>query len=109
PVLCEVTPAEAELLEAKSREVAEAGFDVRPRSADVVSIHGVPKLLHKANPERLLRDLLSEVSRKGERAFSDAVDLAFATMACHGSLRAGDVVSPEEARALLEALDGADF
>ncbi|HLV66618.1 MAG TPA: DNA mismatch repair endonuclease MutL [Polyangiaceae bacterium] len=109
PVLCAVTAQEAELLEARSREIAEVGFDVRPRSADAVSIHGVPKLLQKASPERLLRDLLSEVSRRGERAFSDAVDLAFATMACHGSLRAGDTVSPEAARGLLEALDAADF
>jgi len=32
-----------------------------------------------------------------------------ATMACHGSIRAGDVVSREEAVSLLQALDGIDF
>ena len=31
------------------------------------------------------------------------------TMACHGWVRAGDAVSPEEAAALLAALDGVDF
>jgi DNA mismatch repair protein MutL len=53
--------------------------------------------------------LLSEVSRSGGRGFSDAVDLAIATMACHGSIRAGDALSASEAKALLEALDDADF
>ena len=69
----------------------------------------MPRLLSRASPERLLRDLLSEVSRGGGRGFSDAVDLALATMACHGSIRAGDALSPNEAQALLVALDDADF
>jgi DNA mismatch repair protein MutL len=49
------------------------------------------------------------VSRTGRRAFSDAVDLAIATMACHGSVRAGDKLSEGEATALLAALDSVDF
>jgi DNA mismatch repair protein MutL len=63
----------------------------------------------RASPERLVRDFLTEVSRTGGRAFSDAVDLALATMACHGSVRAGDQLSASEATALLQALDQADF
>jgi len=39
------------------------------------------------------------------RAFSGAIDRAIATMACRGSLRAGDPVAPDEARVLLAALD----
>ena len=69
----------------------------------------MPTLLGRASPERLLRDLLGEISLAGERAFSGAVDRAIATMACHGSVRAGDLVAPEEARALLTALDEVDF
>jgi DNA mismatch repair protein MutL len=56
-----------------------------------------------------VRDLLAEVSHAGERAFSGAIDLALATMACHGSLRAGERVSPDEVNALLQALDDVDF
>ncbi len=109
PALVEVTAAEAELVEARSKELSEVGLDVRVRDHDKLSIHGIPKLLASASPERLLRDLLTEVSRKGERAFSDAIDLALATMACHGSVRAGDSIAPGEAAALLTALDEADF
>jgi DNA mismatch repair protein MutL len=65
--------------------------------------------LRRASPEQLVRDLLAEASRSGGRAFSDAVDLALATMACHGSIRAGDVMTADEAAALLTALDRADF
>ena len=109
PITLEVLPAEAELVEQRGKEMAEVGLDVRVRGPESISIHAVPKLLQRASAERLLRDLLAEVSRKGGRGFSDAVDLALATMACHGSIRAGDPLAPDEAKALLEALDEADF
>jgi DNA mismatch repair protein MutL len=109
PLVIDVTSAEAELLEQHAKEIVEVGLDVRVRGAESVSVHAVPKLLVRASPERLLRDLLSEVSKSGGRGFSDAVDLALATMACHGSVRAGDALSASEAKALLVSLDEADF
>lgn len=109
PVTLDVSAAEAELVELRGKELCEVGLDVQVRGAESISIHAVPKLLQRASAERLVRDLLAEVSRKGGRGFSDAVDLALATMACHGSVRAGDPLSASEAKALLEALDEADF
>jgi DNA mismatch repair protein MutL len=109
PLVIDVSPAELELVEERQREIAEVGLDVRARGQSSLSIHAVPRLLSRASPERLLRDLLTEVSRGGGRGFSDAVDLALATMACHGSIRAGDAISADEAKALLVALDDADF
>jgi DNA mismatch repair protein MutL len=109
PLVIDVTPQEIELVEQRQSEIAEVGLDVRTRGNNALSIHAVPRLLSRASPERLLRDLLTEVSRSGGRGFSDAVDLALATMACHGSVRAGDALSPNEAKALLVALDDADF
>lgn len=109
PEVVEVTPAEAALLEENRELVEAAGLDARLAGPTSAAIHGVPRLLARASPERLLHDLLSELGRIGTRAYSSAIDLALATMACHGSLRAGDAVSREEATALLEALDGTDF
>lgn len=109
PALVEVSAQEAEIVESRGKELSEVGLDVRVRGAETVSVHAVPKLLAGGSPERMLRDLLVEVTRKGERAFSDAVDLALATMACHGSVRAGDALAAGEVQALLGALDDADF
>ncbi len=109
PLSIEVSAAEADFVEEHANALAGAGLDLRQRGPETVSIHAVPKLLQRASPERLVRDLLSEMMRTGGRAFSDAVDLTLATMACHGSIRAGDVLSAEEAKALLVSLDEADF
>jgi DNA mismatch repair protein MutL len=109
PLTFELSGVEANLVDEYAAEFASVGLDVRLCGPAAVAVHTVPQLLREASPERLVRDLLSEVSRSGGRGFSDAIDLALAQMACHGSIRAGDILSPDEATALLRALDGADF
>ena len=98
-----------QLLDEAQDAIARVGLDVRAAGVTQLAIHAVPTLLGRASPERLVRDLLGEISHSGERAFSGAIDRAIATMACHGSIRAGDPVPPEEARALLRSLDEVDF
>ena len=78
-------------------------------SVAAVAVHAVPALLSRARPERIVRDLVAELGHAAKRPFGDAADLVLATMACHGSVRAGDVLSREEAVALLRALDPIDF
>jgi DNA mismatch repair protein MutL len=109
PALVAVSATEASLVEEAQDEIAHAGLDVRAAGVSQVAVHAVPKLLARAAPERLVRDLLDEIGRSGGRAFSDAIDLALATMACHGSIRAGDPIADDEAKALLAALDEVDF
>ena len=109
PVVVSASVNEVAIVEEAQEAIAGTGLDVRVAGATQLAVHAVPTLLGRASPERLLRDLLGELSLAGERAFSGAVDRAIATMACHGSLRGGDPVAPEEARALLAALDEVDF
>lgn len=109
PLVVDVSTEESEILSAHIEQITAMGLDVRVRTHDAVSIHAVPRLLQRSSPERMLRDLMAELTRAGERGFSDAVDKALATMACHAAVRAGDSLSRDEAIALLAALDQADF
>jgi DNA mismatch repair protein MutL len=82
-----------------------AGLECNRLGNHTIAIAAVPALLARAAPAGLLRDLLSELTRSGERAFQDAIDMALATMACHAAIRAGDALSHDEAVALLKQLD----
>ncbi|HEX5655825.1 MAG TPA: DNA mismatch repair endonuclease MutL [Polyangiales bacterium] len=97
-----VSAREAALIEAHGADIARAGIEVSLIGADTAAIHATPAILRRAPPERLLRDLLDELARSGERSFGDAIDMALATMACHGAIRAGDTLSLEECQALLD-------
>jgi DNA mismatch repair protein MutL len=109
PEIVELSPREVAMLDEAADEASRLGIDVRPVGPSAVAVHAVPQLLVRASPERLVRDLLAELTRAGGRGFGAACDLAMATMACHGSVRAGDAVSRDEAEALLRALDDVDF
>ena len=105
----ELLPAEVATLEERANDVAALGVELRAVGASAVAVHAVPALLSRAKPERIVRDLVAELGRAARRPFGDAADLVLATMACHGSVRAGDLMSREEASALLRSLDDIDF
>jgi DNA mismatch repair protein MutL len=107
--IVELLPAEIAALEEYASDVAAMGLDVRAVGVSAVAVHAVPKILARAHPARLVRDLVAELSRAGGRSFGAAADRVLATMACHGSVRAGDALSREEAEALLRSLDAVDF
>jgi len=104
PERVELSAREAALVESHGDEIARAGVEVALIGPDTAAVHAVPALLRRAAPERLLRDLLDELSRAGDRGFGDAIDTALATMACHGAIRAGDALSLEECQALLDGI-----
>jgi DNA mismatch repair protein MutL len=107
--IVELLPAEVAALEENADAVSALGLELRAVGVSAVAVHAVPALVARAAPARLVRDLVAEVSRAAGRPFGGAADLVLATMACHGSARAGDALSREEAEALLRALDGVDF
>jgi DNA mismatch repair protein MutL len=109
PEVIELLPAEVAALDEHTSEVTALGVELRAVGPNAVAVHAVPTMLARARPERIVRDLIAELGRAASRPFGDAADLVLATMACHGSIRAGDIVSREEAAALLRALDDIDF
>ena len=86
------------------------GFEVEDFGPKTLLLRAVPDLLKQVDPKPLLLDVIAGISGDGQAVGAEAsFDKVFATMACHGALRAGDVVGPEAARALLVQLDGVDL
>jgi DNA mismatch repair protein MutL len=101
-------------LAACAREHADTlsalGFDLEPFGASALAVKAVPEALEGANPEPLLRDLLSELAaRASSQVLEERVEHVLATMACHSVVRAGDALGEPQARALLQALDTVDL
>ena len=113
PASLELEPAQAAAL-AEHRDVARAlGFEVEPFGAGAVVVRAVPALLAERDPLGLLRSLAEELRAAGllgaplqpGTRILEAADRLFASLACHAARRAGEVLSGEEQRALLDALD----
>lgn len=108
PVTVRVDAAQAEFLEASQELVQSMGFELRVVGPAAAVVSAVPQIVSRAAPERLAMDLIDELTRAGGRDLSGAIDLVLATMACHGSVRAGDAMTAEQAVALLASLDEVD-
>ncbi|HQP36208.1 MAG TPA: DNA mismatch repair endonuclease MutL [Polyangiaceae bacterium] len=108
PSTVRVDAAQAEFLEASQELVQSMGFELRVVGPAAAVVSAVPQIVSRAAPERLAMDLIDELTRAGGRDLSGAIDLVLATMACHGSVRAGDAMTGEQAVALLAALDEVD-
>jgi DNA mismatch repair protein MutL len=113
PTTVELSPLSISALNDETNTVRRLGFEVEPFGEGAVAIRGVPALLAGLDPAGLVRDLSDELRSPGFRATDapdetrllDAVDHAFATLACHSARRAGERLEPEEQRAILDALD----
>jgi DNA mismatch repair protein MutL len=103
--------AEAVAAAAEASDVlAAAGFEVEPFGGTSVAIKAAPAGLRHDDPADVLRELLGELSElDGSRAVESHLDHVLATIACHSVVRAGDVLAPHEAEALLRSMDGVDF
>jgi DNA mismatch repair protein MutL len=90
--------------------LGQLGFEVEDFGPKTLLLRAVPDLLKKVDPKPLLLDVIADIAsdEPGNTARA-SFDKVFATMACHGALRGGDVVSREQALALLAQLDSVDL
>jgi DNA mismatch repair protein MutL len=69
-------------------------------------VRAMPAALRGADPEKLLTDLADDLAQHGEALLlSEKIEHVLATMACHGSVRAGRVLSVAEMNALLREME----
>ena len=96
-----------------SAELEHLGLVIEPFGANAVVVREVPSLLGTFPVKDLLKDLADELaereSEEGSRLLADRLDHVLSTMACHGSVRAGRRLSPEEMNALLRDMERTPF
>jgi DNA mismatch repair protein MutL len=110
PAAVELPLARARVLADHLPEVRALGFELEPFGGTTFALKSAPAALLGSDYRVLLDDLAGELMQvERGRALEQAMDHMLATMACHAAVRAHQALAPEEARALLDALDAIDF
>ena len=106
PEVVELDPAEAERVSARVDELAELGLIVEPFGAGAVLVRETPALLGDTDVQGLIRDIADDLAEHGAAlALSERLGEVCGTMACHGSVRSGRVLSAPEMNALLREME----
>ncbi|WP_435256794.1 DNA mismatch repair endonuclease MutL [Thioclava sp. FR2] len=95
---------------ARLLEVAEAlesvGLLIEPFGGGAIAVREVPAILGQVNAGALLKDVLDELADAGQSDLVKAkIDAVLSRMACHGSVRSGRQMRPEEMNALLREME----
>ncbi len=104
PALVDLSRAQFDLLLEVGPLMRQLGWDLSLLSAPTVVIQGVPSGLRVENPGQLLQDVLDGIGEGVPTAQDSLVERLACSHACHAAWRAGDALSREEMRALVDKL-----
>ncbi len=106
PEVVELEEPACDRLEARIAELAEFGLELERFGARAMLVRATPALLGSGDPKGLVTDLADELAAYDEAlSLRERLDAIAGTMACHGSVRAGRVLSPAEMNALLREME----
>jgi len=106
PEVVELEETACDRLEARLGEFADLGLEIERFGPAAMLVRSVPALLGTKDVQALVRDLADDLTAYDEAiSLKERLDHVAATMACHGSVRAGRVLSVAEMNALLREME----
>ncbi|HEX8838954.1 MAG TPA: DNA mismatch repair endonuclease MutL [Sphingomicrobium sp.] len=106
PEVVDLDEPDCDRLEAAASELADMGLDLERFGLTAMLVRAVPAALGKTDAVGLLADLSAEIAELGgPMSLRDKLDHVAATIACHGSVRAGRILSVAEMNALLREME----
>jgi DNA mismatch repair protein MutL len=106
PEVVDLGEAGAARLCERAEDLAQLGLVVEPFGGGAVVVREVPALLGDSDVQGLVRDLADELAEWGQgHSLQERLGDVCATMACHGSVRAGRRLGLAEMNALLRQME----
>jgi DNA mismatch repair protein MutL len=110
PVVVELDPADAAALIERHDELARLGLVLETFGPGAVLVREAPALLGETDVQGMVRDLAEHMAEWDAALPLERRLLAVASsMSCHGSVRAGRRLKPEEMNALLREMEATDY
>jgi len=106
PEVVELEEPDCDRIEAAAPELAALGLEVERFGPGAMLVRATPAPLGTTDIRGLLADLAAELAELGQAlSLRDKLDHVAATIACHGSVRAGRILSVAEMNALLREME----
>ena len=109
PLNMAVSEKEVSCAESHQDTFTQLGFKLESAGPESLLIRQVPMVLHHANTEQLIRDVLSDLIQYGTTdRIREHINELLGTMACHGAVRANRKLTITEMNALLRDMEATE-
>ena len=106
PEIVDLSEEDAERLASHAETLARFGLGIERFGPGAVAVRETPSMLGETNVGQLIRDLADEIADNDTtETLKGRLDRIASTMACHGSVRSGRLMKPEEMNALLRQME----
>jgi DNA mismatch repair protein MutL len=106
PEVVELDEPACDRLEARAAELGDFGLELERFGPSAMLVRSVPAMLGDGDIRGLVTDLADDLAAYGDAlSLKERIDHVAATMACHGSVRAGRVLNVAEMNALLREME----
>ncbi|WP_099827738.1 DNA mismatch repair endonuclease MutL [Oceaniglobus indicus] len=106
PEIVELSEADCARLMDLAPDLARLGLGIEPFGNGAVAVRETPAILGEVNAKAMLRDILDELDDLGEsQSVKERIEAVLSRVACHGSIRSGRRMRPEEMNALLREME----
>ncbi len=106
PQVVELDETACDRIEAQGEALGALGLVLERFGPTALLVRSIPAALARGDVEALVRDIADDLAQSGDALLlGERLEHVLATMACHGSVRAGRVLSVAEMNALLREME----
>jgi DNA mismatch repair protein MutL len=102
PITLAASPQQIDCIEALTPMLDRLGIEVVPIGPEAVAIHAFPSFLDRLDPASFVADLLDRAERDDRIDHEALMHEVLDMMACKAAIKAGDPLTPQEIKSLLE-------
>jgi DNA mismatch repair protein MutL len=105
PIVVELSPGQAAIVEAELSALTEVGFEIEPFGGTTYRIRALPEMLGQVDPAQTLVDILAEMADGAIPLARETHEKIAITVCKQASIKGGQVLSIEEMRELVRQLE----
>ncbi|MGB3315223.1 MAG: DNA mismatch repair endonuclease MutL [Albidovulum sp.] len=106
PEIVDLSEGDARLLLDHAEALGQLGLTIEPFGGGAIAVRETPAVLGEVNATALLKDILDELHDLGDsQRLQSRIDAVLSRMSCHGSIRSGRRMRPDEMNALLREME----
>jgi DNA mismatch repair protein MutL len=106
PEIVDLPEEDVDRLAEAAEALSRLGLQLEKFGPGAVAVRETPALLGEVDVQSLIRDLADELAEHGtSQMLEERLNAVASTMACHGSIRSGRLMKPDEMNALLRQME----